>query len=71
MGDPDIIVDLNAYSYESLVRLLKRISQIEEIQTFKTWFVMDEIIPSKTSVSEAKESNLLSESPLKKARSNI
>lgn len=71
MGDPDIIVDLNAYSYESLVRLLKRISQIEEIQTFKTWFVMDEIIPSKKNVPEAKESNLLSESPLKKARSNI
>jgi len=71
MGDPDIIVDLNAYSYESLVRLLKRISQIEEIQAFKTWFVMEEIIPSKSTFSEVKKSTLLSESAFKKARSNI
>ena len=71
MGSPDLMVHLNVYSMDLLVNFLKRISQIEEIQTFKACFVMDEIVPSKGLIAEAKESNLLSESPLKKARSNI
>ncbi len=71
MGDPDIMAKLNAYSMNNLVDLLKNVSQIEEIQTFKTWFVMDEMNLPKKVISKQKKSNMLPESALKKVRSNI
>lgn len=71
MGDPDIIAVLNAYSMENIVNFLKKMSQIAEIQTFKTWFVMDEINTSNNSFLKEKRNDLASESTLKKVRSNI
>ena len=41
MGDPDIVSEINVTSMNCFIELLKKISQIDEIQTFKTWFIMD------------------------------
>jgi DNA-binding Lrp family transcriptional regulator len=41
MGDPDIISEMNVTNMNNFIELLKNISKIEEIQTFKTWFVTD------------------------------
>lgn len=41
MGDPDIITEVNVTTMNNLIELLKNISQNEDIQTFKTWFVTD------------------------------
>ena len=40
MGNPDLIADLTVSSMNTLIDFLKNVSQIGEIQTFKTWFVM-------------------------------
>lgn len=41
MGDPDIISEVAVTNMNNFIEFLKKISQIEEIQTFKTWFVTD------------------------------
>jgi Lrp/AsnC family transcriptional regulator for asnA, asnC and gidA len=41
MGDPDIVSEINVTNMNHFIELLKKVSQIDEIQTFKTWFVMD------------------------------
>ena len=41
MGDPDILAEIDLNSMHTLIQLLTKISQIENIQTFKTWFVQD------------------------------
>jgi DNA-binding Lrp family transcriptional regulator len=41
MGDPDFIAEIRVNDLNMLINLIKKISQIEEIQTFKTWFIMD------------------------------
>ena len=43
MGDPDIVSEINVTNMNHFIELLKKVSQIDEIQTFKTWFVMDVI----------------------------
>lgn len=43
MGNPDLIAEIAVSDMTTIINLLKRISQIEEIQTFKTHFVMDTI----------------------------
>jgi len=44
MGDPDIISEVNVTDMKNFIEFLKKISQIEEIQTFKTWFITD-VVP--------------------------
>ncbi|HUX98854.1 MAG TPA: AsnC family transcriptional regulator [Candidatus Deferrimicrobium sp.] len=41
MGDPDFIAEIHVNDLNTLINLVKKISQIEEIQNFKTWFIMD------------------------------
>jgi Lrp/AsnC family leucine-responsive transcriptional regulator len=41
MGDPDIVSEISVTNMNNFIELLKKISQFDEIQTFKTWFVMD------------------------------
>ncbi|MDD1776562.1 MAG: Lrp/AsnC ligand binding domain-containing protein, partial [Candidatus Helarchaeota archaeon] len=41
VGDPDIVSEINVTSMNGFIELLKKLSQIDEIQTFKTWFIMD------------------------------
>jgi Lrp/AsnC family leucine-responsive transcriptional regulator len=41
MGDPDIVSEISVTNMNNFIELLKKISKIDEIQTFKTWFVMD------------------------------
>lgn len=41
MGDPDIVSEINVTSMNSFIELLKKLNKIDEIQTFKTWFIMD------------------------------
>jgi len=41
MGDPDIVSEINVTNMNNFIELLKKVSQFDEIQTFKTWFVMD------------------------------
>ncbi len=43
MGDPDLIASISLNTMNELIHLLNSISQIEAIQTFKTWFVSEEI----------------------------
>ena len=43
MGDPDFVAETNMYNIDMLIQLINKVSQIEEIQTFKTWFIIDEI----------------------------
>ncbi len=71
LGDPDIIVELGVYSINNLINLVKNLSQVEEIQTFKTWLVMDVIQPSNNCVLKLKPGRSIPESALKKIRSNI
>lgn len=41
MGDPDIIVELTLNHMNTLIDLLKRLNQIEEIQNYKIWIIQD------------------------------
>jgi len=41
LGDPDIIADINLCNMNALIELSKKLNQIEEIQRFKIWIIMD------------------------------
>lgn len=71
MGDPDLIIHLSVISMTNLAMLIKNLSQVEEIQKLKTWFVTEIVQPSNGALYDIKSQSSISETVLKKVRSDI